>query len=122
MTERMTELAKSLGRVDEAEETAIACLCEAAEQELLGRLKDSVSREDCGSAFDAAGAWIALAGLCEARAAGETVTAFSAGELTLKTKNGAEDSGADALRRQAERLMKPFLEEDGFCFLGVPQE
>lgn len=121
MTERMTELAKSLGRVDETEETAIACLCEAAEQELLGRLKDGVSREDCGSAFDAAGAWIALAGLCEARAAGETVTAFSAGELTLKTKNGAEDSGADALRRQAERLMKPFLEEDGFCFLGVPQ-
>ena len=118
MTADMMAIAKAFGQVEEREESALEYLCQAAEQELQSRLKQGVTREDCGAAFDLAGAWIALAGLVAARNAGETVESFTAGEVSLKAKQGERDEPAH-LRRQAEQLMKPFLKEDGFCFLGV---
>lgn len=52
-----------------------------------------------------------LAGL---EAGTDGVTSFSAGDLTVHTGG----DGAGAMRRQAERLMAPYL-ADGFAFRGV---
>ena len=86
-------------------------LCQAAEREMAGRLREGLSPEACGPAFPVAAAWLVLAGL---EAGTDGVTSFSAGDLTVHTGG----DGAGAMRRQAERLMAPYL-ADGFAFRGV---
>ncbi len=86
-------------------------LYQAAEREMAGRLREGLSPEACGPAFPVAAAWLVLAGL---EAGTDGVTSFSAGDLTVHTGG----DGAGAMRRQAERLMAPYL-ADGFAFRGV---
>ena len=86
-------------------------LCQAAEREMAGRLREGLSPEACGPAFPVAAAWLVLAGL---EAGTDGVTSFSAGDLTVHTGG----DGAGAMRRQAERLMAPYL-ADGFAFRGA---
>ena len=119
MTGDMLALAQALGRVEEDETEVLKSLCEAAEQQLLLRRKEGVTREECGTAFDLAGAWLALAGLAEARQAGEDVASFTAGDVTVKTAAAGGGEGPERLRRQAMELMRPFLEGDTFFFQGV---
>ena len=58
---------------------------------------------------------LTAAGIGVAMEAGtDGVTSFSAGDLTVHTGG----DGAGAMRRQAERLMAPYL-ADGFAFRGV---
>ena len=73
--------------------------------------EELLSPEACGPAFPVAAAWLVLAGL---EAGTDGVTSFSAGDLTVHTGG----DGAGAMRRQAERLMAPYL-ADGFAFRGV---
>ena len=87
-------------------------LCQAAEREMAGRLREGLSPEACGPAFPVAAAWLVLAGL---EAGTDGVTSFSAGDLTVHTGG----DGAGAMRRQAERLMAPYLADRGFSFQGV---
>ena len=68
-------------------------LCQAAEREMAGRLREGLSGLEAGT---------------------DGVTSFSAGDLTVHTGG----DGAGAMRRQAERLMAPYL-ADGFAFRGV---
>mgnify|MGYP005157236329 CR=1 FL=1 len=53
-------------------------LCQAAEREMAGRLREGLSPEACGPAFPVAAAWLVLAGLEAgtdgARAAADFVT------------------------------------------------
>ena len=57
-------------------------LCQAAEREMAGRLREGLSPEACGPAFPVAAAWLVLAGL---EAGTDGVTSFSAGDLTVHT-------------------------------------
>ena len=50
-------------------------LCQAAEREMAGRLREGLSPEACGPAFPVAAAWLVLAGL---EAGTDGVTSFSA--------------------------------------------
>lgn len=111
------EYAKVLGDAGEEELPLLEVLCETAEAELRGRLKAGVSAEDCGGAFPAAAAWMALAGLYGGRGGGEP-TSWTAGAVSV---SGGVSAGEQArtLREQAERLMAPYLRDDGFCFRGV---
>ena len=86
-------------------------LCQAAEREMAGRLREGLSPEDCESAFVPAAAWMVLAWL-QAGEAG--VASFTAGNLTIHRTG----QGAAELTAQAERLMAPYL-ADGFAFRGV---
>ena len=64
-------------------------LCQAAEREMAGRLREGLSPEACGPAFPVAAAWLVLAGL---EAGTDGVTSFSAGDLTVHTGgDGAAD-------------------------------
>lgn len=80
-------------------------LCQAAEREMAGRLREGLSPEACGPAFPVAAAWLVLAGL---EAGTDGVTSFSAGDLTVHTGG----DGGGAMRRQAERLMAPIWRTD----------
>lgn len=116
MTERIFVLAKALGHVGSGDEEVLRVLCELAERELRERLREGVRAEDCEPAFRLGAAWLALAGLC----AVERVESFSAGGLTIKQGSGKTPLERSAgLRRQAERVMAPYLEDREFFFLGV---
>ena len=113
MEEEILALAKRLGGAG-CDETALAALCDAAQAELAGRLREGVSPADCGGAFPLAAAWLALANLYTGEAG---VEQFSAGDLTIRQGDGAARGAA--LRLQAEQVMKPWLRDDSFLFLGV---
>ena len=76
---------------------------------------------DCGDALTVACAWGALAAMETAWEHGSgRVVSFSAGDLSVRETAGqtAEES-ANALRRQAERLMAPYARDEGFAFWEV---
>ena len=113
MNETILELAKAVSGAGEAEETLLALLCAAAEQRWTARLRDGVTVEKCGTAFRCAADLMAERG-------GGTVSAFTAGEISVSGKGSTERAGSAAeLRRAAERLMAPYAESDDFSFKGV---
>ncbi len=114
MTEKIVALAKALGAETDQEEL-LSVLCQAAQQELEGRLRPGVTPDDCESAFVPAAAWMALAWLNTGNG-GEGVTAFTAGDVTIRKEGGRETA---ALLDQAGRIMAPYLQDSGFAFLGV---
>lgn len=118
MTEKIFELAQGLARTDAEDEAALRPLCQAAEEELTGRLRPGVTVEDCGDSFQLAAAMLALSGLAAAGAAGG-VRRFSAGDVTVEEQSTDAEARAAVLRRQAERMLAGFLRDDGFAFRGV---
>lgn len=116
MTDRIMELARSLGQVDAQEEELLVTLCQAAQRELSGQLREGISPADCPEAFALAGAWYALAGLEVSRAAGQ-VQSFSAGDVTVHHGGGGEK--AKLLRQQADRILSGWTRDDHFLFFGV---
>lgn len=118
MFDEIFEFAKSVGQVGPEEEDVLFRLCQAAECELTGKLKDGVSPEGCRGAFVIAAAWMALAGLCVSRQDGESITAWSAGDVSIKGRMSAGEQAA-VYTGQAQRLMAPYCVDDDFAFLGV---
>lgn len=114
LTERIIALAKELGHVEESE--GLTALCESAQVELTGMLREGVTAEDCGGAFPLAAAWLALAAL-QTGGSGDEVESFTAGAVSIRKKDGAQR--AAALRLQAVQVMKPWLRDEGFVFRGV---
>ena len=112
--EEIVALAKALGRVPQGQEEVLEALCQAAWEQLAGRLREGVAPEDCGGAFQLACAWTALAGL----EAGGGVERFTAGSVSIQTGEGG--ARAAALREQAEAVLVPWLDGGGFHFRGVP--
>lgn len=110
--EEILKLAAALGKVEETEELSL--LCTAAVEELRGLLRDGVQAEECGAAFVLAAAWMALAGL---DTAGDDVESFTAGEVSIRRRDGGERG--KALRLQAMQVMRPWLRDEGFVFRGV---
>ena len=118
MTEKIFALAQSLAHTGVENEAALRALCQAAEAELTGRLRAGVTAEDCGDPFALAAAWLALSGLAAAGAAGG-VKRFSAGDVTVEEHGSDAAERSVALRLQAERVMAPYLKDEGFAFRGV---
>ena len=118
MTEEIFALARALSGAGEEEE-GLRKLCTQAEQELAARLKEGVTAGDCAEAFALAAAWTALA---DWRAGEdlEGVSAFSAGDLTVRGGGEAAAQRRDELRRRAEAVLAPYLADRGFHFQGVP--
>ena len=116
MTQRIMELARTIGQVSEQEEELLTTLCEAAQKELAGALRDGLSPQDCPEQFALAGAWLALAGLEVSRGAGQAQS-FSAGDVTVHSGNAGDK--ARLLRHQAKRLMAGWTKDERFVFYGV---
>lgn len=116
MTQRIMELARTLGQTAEQEEELLATLCAAAQAELTATLRDDVCPGDCPEAFVLAGAWIVLAGLEVSREAGQAES-FRAGDVTVQKGNAEEK--AKLLREQAKQLMSAWTKDRRFLFYGV---
>lgn len=113
------ELAKAVSGAGEAEQELLELLCAAAEQAWTARLRDGVTAEDCGAAFPCAAAFTAAADLAASQSAGGAVSSFTAGEISVTTRESNGGGGSAALRQTAERLMAPYAKPGDFSFKGV---
>jgi len=113
MSAATEELAVKLGGVELS--PRLQELCDAAEGELAGLLKPGLSPDGCGDAFPRAAAWLALAGLEQAGDTG--VSAFTAGEVTIRRAGGGERSRQ--LRERALEILRPYLADRQFAFRTV---
>lgn len=96
---------------------ALLCaLCAAADAELRSRLKNGAPPAELEEVFVTAAGMLALAMLTEAEG-GDDVAAFSAGSLSVSLR-GSSVSAA-SLRRQAENMLRGYIDSDDFAFLGV---
>lgn len=111
-------MARKLGRVVQEELETLEALCQAAELEVAGRLREGLVPEDCGQAYVLGCAWLALAGLAGAET-GRTPLRFTAGEVSIQEEGGDAPQRAQALRLQAEAVLAPYLKDRGFVFQGV---
>lgn len=112
MTEEIIVLCRAMGAVPDQEELLFP-LVQAVQGELAVRLKAGTTPEDCGPAFPLAAAMTAMDRLSGVTGGG--VSAFTAGELTVRTEGGRTGS----LSAQAGRLLAPWLEDQSFFFQGV---
>lgn len=110
--EEARKLAAGICGTEETDEL-LNVLIQAVVSCLDMRLKDGVSREDCGGVFPVAAALWA-AGLYEESRGGGNVTGFSAGSVSL-TLEGQKGSHAG----MAVQLLAPWLRDTGFSFKGV---
>ena len=114
MEQEILTLCRAMGAGTDQEELLLP-LIRAVSAALAGRLRSGVVPGDCGSAFPLAAAMVVMDGLDRATGGGR-VTSFSAGEVSIRTEEGAV---RDTRTAQAERLMAPWLGETGFAFRGV---
>lgn len=94
----------------------LSALCTAADVELKSRLKNGVLLEEIEELFVTAAAMLALSMLTESSEQ-ERMTEFTAGSLTVGF--AGEKVSAAALRRQAENMLRCYIESDDFAFTGV---
>lgn len=119
MLETILELARTVSGAGEAETALLEALCQAAEAEWTGRLREGMAAEDCGTAFPCAAAFTAAANLAAGRG-GDAVASFKAGDVSVEGRGGADSAAlAEALRNTAERLMAPYTQAADFAFRRV---
>lgn len=111
MVEQIVALCRQLGAGEE-QDTLLLPLAEAAYLQMKAGLKDGFAPEDCGDAFPLACAMAAMGTLRELT--GENaVTAFSAGEVTIRREIST------AMARSARKLLAPWMKDAAFCFQEV---
>lgn len=116
MDEEILRLAQTISGGEESE--LLGLLCRSARLRWEACLRPGLAAEECGEAFLCAAAFTAAADLAAVQSGGGTVESFTAGEISVKTRE-TDASPASALRETAELLMRPYTGEDGFCFKGV---
>ena len=105
------------GDLDRQQRELLRVLCNAAASSLKARLKEGITLENCREDFILAASLYALADLQLAQDCGD-IREFKAGDLTVTRGNISGEGAAQNYQRQAEWLMKPYL-QDSFAFLGV---
>ena len=106
-------LCRAMGAAEDQEELLLP-LIQAVRGQLADRLRDGACPEDCGPAMTAMDRLSGMTG----GGGGSDVTSFTAGELTIRKEAGSGGAGKD-LSAQADRLLAPWLRDDGFVFQGV---
>ena len=112
--------AVKLGYAYALDDSGLLPFCEAACRELTLRLREGANEADI-RLINAAAAMANYAMALKALAADDGVTAFKAGDVSIKrSENG---SGiADAIQRRNDAMLAalPLIRDDGFLFSGVP--
>lgn len=117
MVQEIFDFAVTIGQVQKEESDTLRRLCQVAHDELTAKLREGVTAQDCRATFVIAAAWIALAGLCISRE-DEGITSWSAGDVSVQ-KSRDRGNLPEVYCAQAERLMAPYVKDNGFAFLGV---
>ena len=110
--EEILTLAMELCGMDK-HSSLLESICHAAERFLQLRLRDDVVPVDCGRAYPLAVASIAAKAYNEG-VSPRALESFSAGDLSIRM-----DSQSDRFVSATLNLMRPFLKDDTFSFLGV---
>lgn len=120
MNEIVTMAKAFWGRAMETEEEMLLTrLCEESFIQWGSRMRAGVSPEDCAEALIPACAWTALSGFLAGRQAAAPWSSFRAGDVTVSSGTGTALEQVQNLRGQAETIMRPYVEDDGFVFQGV---
>lgn len=121
MLTQITAIAEAFASEDlsAAQREALTLLCTAALEDWTARLLPCFSPEDCRTALVPAAAWTALASFLTARAAGEELVAFSAGDIALRSREAGKRELIGALQSSAERLLRPYVQDGSFVIRGV---
>ena len=99
---------------------AMLAMCLSAETELTERLRPEVSPQSLGELFINACAVLALSMYIELQGAFDGLTSVRLGDLSVSLRGASSvRTAASALRRQAETMLSAYLEDSGFCFMGV---
>lgn len=105
--------AKMAGTAED--DAVLGAMCDAAEEELVSRLRSGLSREALGTVFDTAAGVLALSMYC---AVGEPMRlrSYRAGSVSAEYGGGADP---ESLRAAAERMLAGALADRGFGVMGV---
>lgn len=114
MQEDILTLATPLSSAGGDEAGLLALLCAAAEKDWTERLRDGITAEQCRAAFLCAAAMSAAAGLITGRGG---ALRFTAGDVSVTETEGSET--AKDLRKEAKRLMAPYVKAENFSVRGV---
>ena len=117
MTGEIMALCRAMGAAEDQEELLLP-LIQSVRRQLAGRLKEGLLPEDCGPAFPLAAAMTAMDQLSGMTGGGGNAVSFTAGDLTIRQEAGG-GGGNRALSAQADRLLAPWLGDNGFVFYGV---
>ena len=117
MTGEIMSLCRAMGASADQEELLIPLIRTVCEL-VTARLKAGITPEDCSPAFPLAVAMIVMDQLSGMAGGGGEVTAFTAGEVTIRKEAGSGGQNG-TLSAQAERLLAPWLRNTGFLFQGV---
>ena len=103
-----------------AENETLRPICAVAEKEITGKLSDGVSPGDCSETLIVAAALLAVSIYGQVLSGGSEAASFSAGDVSVTNKSGGSIASAgNYLRSQAELMMAPYIDDNGFSFLGV---
>ncbi|MBP1758634.1 MAG: hypothetical protein H6Q61_883 [Firmicutes bacterium] len=101
------------------EQQVLEGFCTEAFNHWSRRLKDGVALEACQFALVPACALTALEGFLMGREGAAAPISFTAGEVSLRQEGGNFMIRLQGLRAAAERLMAPYVPDEGFYFRGV---
>lgn len=104
-----------LAGVEAEQEAMLQMFCRSAVAGLKARLRDGVTTDDCKADFVAAASLYALAALSETDEV-DNLSHIQIGDVTMKRDTGS--AAARCLRKQAELIMFPFVQE-GFSFRRI---
>ena len=101
---------------EDADQTLLTALCEAAAAELRARLREGISADALGTTFHIAAGVLAVSLYC-AMEHPERIRDFKAGSVAVHY--GGAESTPESLRAAAEALLSAYLKDSGFDFRGV---
>ena len=119
MKEEIIAAAKKLLGERAGNEAALEAMCQAAEDELISRLREDTVLTDISERFIRACSVLAMS-LYMQVGESEDWSSFRAGNVSVSRRgSGSARSSATALRKQAESMLSGYLEDNGFEFRGV---
>ena len=103
--------------INGGESEQLLTFCQAAEREFTTRLRAGITPEMCSETLITASAMLAVSMLNCVKSGTDDVIAYKAGDVEVR--RGENGKSVGELRRQAEMLMYPYIDDGGFCFMGV---
>ena len=99
---------------------ALRSVCDSAAAELESRLRAGVKSSDIEELFVSAAGVLAISLYLELEyIPNEKIDSFTAGDLSVKLREGTKAQSAATLRKRAESMLSAYLDCGGFEFTGV---
>lgn len=115
-----TACSAMLGTLSDRESAALRAACAMAEAEVMARLRRDVDDGTHGTEFINACGMLALSRFLLLAGAGSGAESVRLGSMTVSLRSAdSVREAASTLRGQAEAALSAWLEDGGFCFMGV---